>query len=266
MMPPSEELPVALSNTLLVQCDDGVAVVTLNRPEALNAANEELHGALADVWSELTSMPEVRAVVITGAGPAFSAGGDLGLLASMAADAVLRSRIMGEAETIVRSMASSPWPIVAAVNGPAVGLGCSLASLSDLVVMEEDAYFADPHVAIGLVAGDGGALTWPMNMGLQRAKEWLLLGGRISAQQALSFGLANRVAAQGESVAEARALAQRLAALPPQALRETRRVLNQPLIARLDAALDDILSAETDSFSEDGFRRSLSKMLARRHA
>jgi enoyl-CoA hydratase len=243
--------------------DDGVVVVTLNRPQALNAANDELHGAVAGIWSELATRSGVGAVVLTGAGKAFSAGGDLPLLDGMVGDLELRSRIMAEAATIVRSIVEFPFPIVAAVNGPAVGLGCSLASLSDLVVMAEDAYLADPHVALGLVAGDGGALTWPMNMGLQRVKEFLLLGGRIPARQAMEFGLANRVVAAGEVVAEARELARRLAALPPQALRETRRVLNQPLVARLDAALDEIMAAETASFDEPAFQRSLTSMLTR---
>jgi enoyl-CoA hydratase len=243
--------------------DDGVVVVTLNRPQALNAANEELHGAVAQVWAELADRPGLRAVVLTGAGKAFSAGGDLPLLDRMVGDPDLRHRIMNEAATIVRSLVTFPHPVVAAVNGPAVGLGCSLASLSDLVVMAEEAYLADPHVALGLVAGDGGALTWPLNMGLQRAKEWLLLGGRISARQALEFGLANRVVPAGEVVEEARKLARKLAALPPQALRETRRVLNQPLVARLDAALEDVLAAETTSFDEPAFQQSLAAMLAR---
>jgi enoyl-CoA hydratase len=256
---------VTSSDTVLIEPDgDGIVLVTLNRPDALNAADEVLHGAIAGVWSRLAALPDVRAVVLTGAGSAFCAGGDLVLLQRMTEDLALRATIMAEAETIVRSMIGSPWPIVAAVHGAAVGLGCSLASMSDLVVMEEDAYFADPHVAIGLVAGDGGGLTWPLNMGLQRAKEWLLLGGRMSAEQAFQFGLANRVVPPGEAVPEARALARRLAALPPQALRETRRVLNQPLVARVDGALADILAAETASFDEAAFRRSLTRLLERR--
>jgi enoyl-CoA hydratase len=255
---------VTLSATLQIDLDDeGIALVTLNRPDALNAANEELHGAIADVWSELAVMAGVRAVVLTGAGTAFSAGGDLPLLGRMVEDPALRAKIMAEAATLVRSMVTAPWPIVSAVNGPAVGLGCSLASLSDLVVMEEHAYFADPHVSLGLVAGDGGALTWPLNMGLQRTKEWLLLGGRMSAAEAHQFGLANRVVAKGESVDEARTLAKRLAGLPPQAFRETRRVLNQPLLARVEQSLDDILAAETASFDDEVFRRSLARMLER---
>lgn len=244
--------------------DDGIVVVTLNRPEALNSANEELHGAIAAVWPELAAIEGAKAIVLTGAGRAFSAGGDLPLLRSMIDDLDLRKKIMTEAAALVRAMTSFPLPIVAAVNGAAVGLGCSLASLSDLVVMEEQAYFADPHVALGLVAGDGGALTWPLNMGLQRVKEWILLGGRISAAQALDWGLANRVVPEGQSLTEARALATRLVKLPPQALAETRRVLNQPLAARVAEALDDILEAETRSFEEPAFQRNLERMLARR--
>lgn len=245
--------------------DDGVVVVTLNRPHALNAADEELHGALAGLWIELAAEPGLRVVVLTGAGPAFSAGGDLELLQRMVDDLPLRRTIMAEAAAIVRTMAAFPFPVVAAVNGPAVGLGCSLAALSDLVVMAQDAYLADPHVAIGLVAGDGAALTWPLNMGLQRVKEWVLLGGRLSAQQALEYGLANRVVPAGEVLEQARALAGRLAKLPPQSLRETRRALNQPLLERLDTDLDAVLDAESRSFDEPAFQRSLSKMLAHRH-
>ena len=253
------------SDTVLTEApdEDGVALVTLNRPAALNAADEELHGAIAEVWSGLAEQPGLRAVVLTGAGTAFSAGGDLPLLERMVADEALRKRIMTEAGTLVRSLTAFPHPVVAAVNGPAVGLGCSLASLADLVVMAEDAYYADPHVSLGLVAGDGGALTWPLNMGLQRTKEWLLLGGKMSAQQALEYGLANRVVPAGEVVAEARALARKLAKLPPQSLRETRRILNQPLVARVDAALDDVLAVETQSFDEPAFQQRLAGMRAR---
>ncbi len=253
------------SDTVLIQApgEDGVAVVTLNRPAALNAADEELHRAVTEVWAQLAEQPGLRAVVLTGAGTAFSAGGDLAFLQRLSDDGMLRKRVIAEGGDLVRAMVSFPHPVVAAVNGPAVGLGCSLASLADLVVMAEDAYFADPHVALGLVAGDGGILTWPLNMGLQRTKEWLLLGGRMSAQQALDHGLANRVVPQDEVVPQARKLAARLAGLPPQSLRETRRALNQPLVARIEAALDDVLAAETASFDEPAFQQNLAAMRAR---
>lgn len=244
--------------------DDGVVVVTLNRPEALNAADEPMHTAISELWSKLEATDNVKAVVLTGAGRAFSGGGDLQNLQNMVDSVELRTMVMAESAVLVRTMVALSAPIVSAVNGPAVGLGCSLASLSDLVVMEEDAYFSDPHVPIGLVAGDGGALTWPLNTGLQRTKEWLLLGGRISADEAYRFGLANRVVPNGESLNEAKTLARRLAKLPPQALRETRRVLNQPLIARIDAALDELLAAETASFEEEVFQTNLRKLLDKR--
>jgi enoyl-CoA hydratase len=246
--------------------EDGVVLVTLNRPESYNASNHELHKAITDVWPELEKLPGIRSVVLTGAGPAFSAGGDFTLLDNMVRDLDLRATRMTEGADLVRRMVHFPHPIVAAVTGPAVGLGCSLASLSDLVVIEEQAYFMDPHVSLGLVAGDGGVITWPFNMGLQRCKEFLLLGGKMTAQQAFDFGLANRVVAKGESVAEARSLAQRLGDLPPQSLRETRRVLNQPLVDRVEAALADLLAEETKSFDEEQFQANLAKGLARTEA
>ena len=175
--------------------------------------------------------------MLTGAGRAFSGGGDLDLLRRMSDDPSLRERIMAEAVDIVEAMTTVPVPIVAAVNGPAVGLGCSLAAMSDLVVMDEAAYFADPHVMLGLVAADGGALTWPLLTSLLRAKEFLLLGDRVPAAQALELGLANRVVPAGTSVEVATGLAGRLAALPPQAVRET-RALNGTLRAWWSARCD----------------------------
>ncbi len=118
-------------------------------------------------------------------------------------------------------MVRFPWPIVAAVNGPAVGLGCSLAGLSDVVLIEESAYLADPHVSVGLVAGDGGVLTWPLLTSLLRAKEYLLTGDRIPAAKAVEFGLANRVLPDGASKEEAIVLAKRMATQPHAALKAT---------------------------------------------
>jgi enoyl-CoA hydratase len=252
-----------MGNELLVEERGAVRVVTLNRPEAYNAANEALHGAIARVWGELDADPEVRAIVLTGAGGAFSAGGDLNLLDRMVQDTTLRDRIMAEGAEIVRAMTSVRVPIIAAVNGPAVGLGCSLASMSDLVVIEEDAYFADPHVALGLVAADGGALTWPLLTSLLRAKEYILLGDRLPAAEAVQLGLANRLVPKGESVTVALGLAERIAALPPQAVRESKAVLNDALRRAVSTVLDGALAAETASFDEPAFQGNLARMLKR---
>ena len=258
--PTSERGP---GGELLVEAHGPVRVVVLNRPDALNAADDALHGALARIWSELDADDEVGAIVLTGAGQAFSAGGDLGLLERMTADTELRAAIMDEAVDIVRSMTSVRVPIVAAVNGPAVGLGCSLAGMSDLVLVEEHAYFADPHVALGLVAADGGALTWPLLTSLLRAKEYLLLGDRLPAAEAVALGIANRVVPTGESKTQAIELAQRLAALPPQSVRETKALLNSAVRAAVESSLAQALASETSSFDEPAFRANLARMLER---
>ena len=245
---------------LIVEARGPIRLVTLNRPDAFNAANPALHGRLATVWPELAADKEARAIVLTGAGKAFSGGGDLELLDRMTRDESLRAEIMSEAGEIVRGMTTVPVPIIAAVNGPAVGLGCSLASMCDIVVMEEHAYFADPHVALGLVAADGGALTWPLLTSLLRAKEYILLGDRLPAAEAVQLGLANRVVPKGESVQTAIALAERLAALPPQSVRETKALLNQTLRNATDAMLSQALELETASFDEPAFQANLARM------
>jgi len=251
---------------LTVEAHGAVRLVTLNRPDALNAANETLHGELARIWPELDGDPEVRAVVLTGAGRAFSGGGDLGLLERMSADTKLRAAIMAEAAEIVRGMTAVRVPIVAAVNGPAVGLGCSLASMSDVVLVEEHAYFADPHVALGLVAADGGAVMWPLLTSLLRAKEYLLLGDRLPAEEAVRIGVANRVVPKGKSVEVALELAARLAALPPQSVRETKALLNDAVKRVVESILDRALAVESESFDEPAFRANLDRMLRKASA
>jgi enoyl-CoA hydratase len=145
--------------------------------------------------------------------------------------------------------------MVAAVNGPAVGLGASVAVHCDLVVMADDAFMSDPHVSVGLVAGDGGAVSWPLYMSLLRAKEYILLGDRISAEDCLRVGLANRVVPRSEVLATAVELARRLAAQPKQAVRDTKRALNFHLREAADRVLDFALAAETESFSTEELRR-----------
>jgi enoyl-CoA hydratase len=247
-------------DVLLLESHGAVRLLTLNRPDAFNATNETLHGALATVWADLAADTEMRALVITGAGKAFSGGGDLNLLDRMVHDTDLRAAIMEEGAVIVRGMASIEVPIIAAVNGPAVGLGCSIAGLSDLVLIEEQAYFSDPHVALGLVAGDGGAMTWPLLTSLLRAKEYILLGDRVSAEEAVALGVANRVVPTGTSVDEALKLAERIAKLPPQSVRETKKLLNAALHAAVGNLLDTAIATETQSFDEPAFQANLARM------
>lgn len=255
-----------MAGPLVIEADGAVRVLRMNRPAALNAADPELHRRLADVWQELEDDTGCRAVVLTGAGRAFSAGGDLDVLERMSHDPAFRQYMLDEGRRIVRGMVEFPWPVVSAVNGPAVGMGCSLAGLSDLVLIEASAYLADPHVSVGLVAGDGGALTWPLLMSLLRAKEYLFTGDRIPAEVAVQLGLANRLVADGTAEQEARALAARLVRQPETALRFTKQVVNRHLSRAMHDALDFALSAEGVSSASAEHGKALAALIDRARA
>lgn len=243
-----------------VRAEGALRIITLNRPDALNAVNDNLHVGLAGLWRRLSEDRSARAAVLTGAGRAFSAGGDFAYLAELAQDADLRAKTIAHGRDIVLGMARCRVPVVAAVNGPAVGLGCSLVALSDIVYIAPDAYLADPHVQVGLVAADGGPLTWPLHISLMLAKEYALTGQRIAAQRAVELGLANHVAA--DPVAEAVACTQRIMKLPQQAVESTKRVLNIHLERAVLASLDYALSAEHQSFTTEDFRSIVTRLTA----
>ncbi len=243
-----------------VRADGALRIITLNRPDSLNSVNDDLHSGLARIWQRLTDDPTARAAVLTGAGRAFSAGGDFAYLEELAGDANLRAKTIRDGREIVLGMVRCRIPLVAAVNGPAVGLGCSLVALSDIVYIAEDAYLADPHVQVGLVAADGGPLTWPLHISLLLAKEYALTGMRIRAQRAVELGLANHVAT--DPLAEAIACAEKIMQLPQQAVESTKRVLNIHLERAVLASLDYALSAENQSFQTEDFRSIVTKLAA----
>jgi enoyl-CoA hydratase len=238
-------------------------VVTLNRPSRMNAVNAGLHEGLAAVWRQIAADEDARAVVLTGAGKAFCAGGDMDFFAAVQRDVGMRTRLLREAKEIMLEMVRFPLPVVAAINGPAVGLGCSLAVLCDVVLMEQSAYIADPHVGVGLVAGDGGAATWPLFISLLKAKEYLLTGDRIPADVAERIGLANRVVGDGQSLKEALALAGRLAEQPPFALQATKRALNIHLEQAIAGVADFALAAESECFTLPEHQQKVAEFLAK---
>jgi len=212
-----------LTEELQVEDDGPVRIVRMNRPEQLNATNHGLHQGLAELFPQIDADTEARAVVLTGNGRAFSAGGDFNYLDELSKDESLRRETLVHGRQIVTGMVKCRVPIVAAVNGPAVGLGCSLVALSDIVFMAESAHLADPHVMIGLVAADGGPVTWPLLTSLHR-----------------------------------------IAALPRQAVEDTKRILNLHLERAVVATLDFALAAEDRSFTSPELRANLDRFLAPR--
>ncbi len=250
-------MPYVPTPHLLVETDGPVTILTLNNPDMRNAFLDDMHEAMQEIWTHLANDHSVRAVVLTGAGKAFSSGGNIPDFIRSYDDPEHRRMSLRGAKRLMDAMAEFPKPVVAAVNGPAVGLGCSVAVGCDLVLIAESAYMADTHVNIGLVCGDGGAVAWPLFMSLLKAKEYLLLGDRIPAHDAVALGLANRVVADDQLMTEAKALAHRLAAQPHQAIQETKRALNLHLQAAIQLVASFALSAEAESFATDDIRKTI---------
>lgn len=242
-----ETIEQSAGDVLKVERDGPVITLTLNRPDALNAFDEDLHFAFARFWFELESDMSVRAVVLTGAGKAFCAGGSIDDFDLFRTDLTARNKIMRSARRVVDEMLNVRVPVIAAVNGHAVGLGCTLATLCDIVFLAEDAHFADPHVTVALVAGDGGAVTWPHLTSLLKAKQYLLTGDPVPPAEAVALGLANFVLPRADVLPAAQAYAHKLAALPPQAVQDTKAVLNQHLRASAVRALGYGVAAEVHS-------------------
>jgi enoyl-CoA hydratase len=249
---------------LRVEADGPVRVLTLNRPDRRNAINAALHEELTYVWARLTADRDARVVVLTGAGSAFSAGVDPDFVNSVVEDEAFRWRIFDEERRLVSEFARFPLPVIAAVNGPALGVASSLVSLCDLVLMSPRAYFADPHVLLGVAPGDGTIVTWPHLMGSVRAKYHLFTGDPIDAETAVEFGLANRVLSGDELLPKALELAHRLAGQPPAALRAAKRGINIDLERRALAVMDYISTAEEGHFADPGLRDRLDKLVHRK--
>ena len=216
-----------------VSVEDGVALVIINRPEALNATNNTLHRELTEIWPAIDRDPAVRVAVVTGAGDrAFSAGGDLNDLEERAAlpaeerfEAIVG--LMKEAEQLVYTMVNCDKVIISAINGVAVGAGLAVALLADISVIGEESRLTDGHLRLGVAAGDHACIVWPLLCGMAKAKYYLLTGDFIDGREAERIGLVSRCVPQGEVRTTAMEIARRLADGPQPALRFTKRALNQ---------------------------------------
>jgi enoyl-CoA hydratase/carnithine racemase len=258
-----EENSVVDTEPLVTLHADGpLRVVTLNRPDARNAFNDPMKLAFLEVLRTLARDTDARAIVLTGAGSAFSAGGDI---TNFVNRHHFENRFywMREARALTDEMLRCHLPIVAALNGPAVGLGCSVALLSDIVVIAESAFMADPHVGVGLVAADGGAVLWPLVMSYLKAKEYLLLGKRIPAATAVELGMANRVVSDADVLQEAMGIAHELAALPWQSVQETKRAINLHLQQAALHVMPMATTAESESFNTDAVKRYMNEFEGR---
>jgi enoyl-CoA hydratase len=238
-----------------------VACVSLNRPDRANALDAEIADALLEEVLILSGDADVHAMVLTGEGSAFSAGGDFDTIRAIREDRAMRDAVLETHQELFRVMTRLPFPTVAAVNGAAVGAGVTVALLCDLVVIAEDTFLSDPRVSLGLLDGAGGLVLWPLLTSLSAAKEHLLLGDRVSGTEAHRLGLANRVAPASDVLPEALALAVRLAALPPQAVRQARRLLNSH-IDRAAVILEDCARAESECFDTEEHRVLLERLTA----
>lgn len=225
-----------------------VLTVTIDHPDsAINAVDARLHHDLAHLFRLLKQEDDARVIVLTGAGRAFSAGGDMTWFPSLR-DPAAGHRLRREAKQIVWDQLDVEVPIVCALNGPAVGLGASIALLCDVIVMSDTATIIDPHVQVGLVAGDGGAAIWPLLVGPLAAKRHLMLGEPLTAEAALRFGVASEVCGPEAIEATARAWADRLAAQPPLAVQGTKIAVNQQIKQALLASFDLSAALEMPCF------------------
>jgi len=231
----------------------GVLQVTINRPEVLNATNARLHWELTQVWGTIDADAATRAVLVTGAGKAFSAGGDLGMVEEMAGNPVPVTRMLREASDLVYNMINLDKPVVSAINGVAVGAGLVVALLADVSVASEAARFTDGHTRLGVVAGDHAAILWPLLCGMAKAKYYLLTCDFLDGKEAERIGLVSLCVPPDQLMDRARDIATRLATGAQPALRWTKRSLNNWL-RQAGPIFDQSLALEMLSFMHDDVR------------
>lgn len=259
---PQPPTPLPEYEHLALDLTDGVLTVTLDRPEVLNAVNGRLHTELTELMAWLGSAEGVHAVVLTGRGRGFCAGGDARWFEGATPAQV--EALFDEGAPLIRNLLAVRPPIVAAVNGPATGLGATLALCCDVVFAAESAFIADPHVRMGVVAGDGGAMIWPALVGMSRAKEYLMTGDKVPAVEAERIGLVNHVVPDAEVVERAHAFALRLAQGPRLAISGTKEALNALLLRSADTVLEKSLELERETMRSNDHREAVTAFAAGR--
>ena len=243
--------------------EHGVVLITINRPEVLNATNDRLHWELTQVWLTFDADDAARVAVVTGAGRAFSAGGDLEMVDANARDPRRLARMVREASDLVYNMINTDKPIVSAINGVAVGAGLVVALLADISIMAETARFTDGHTKLGVVAGDHAAILWPLLCGMAKAKYYLLTSEFIDGREAERIGLVSLCVPAEQVLPRALDVADRLARGAQQAIRWTKRSLNNWL-RQAGPIFDQSIALEMLTFMSEDVREGLAAIREKR--
>ena len=233
---------------LIIQVKDGVALLTINRPEKFNATDANLHNELSRIWIDIGNDPNIRVAVITGAGTAFSAGGDFDLIEQSIGNSAVIAETMEEARNIVHNLINLDKPVISAINGVAVGAGLAVALLADISIASDKARFTDGHVRLGVAAGDHAAVIWPLLIGMAKAKYYLLTCEFMDGTEAERLGLVSMVVPHDELMDRAMSVANKLAQGSQFALKYTKRSLNQWLRMAEHTAFDYSLALEMLGF------------------
>jgi len=251
-------------HNLRLHRDGDVLVVTIDRPDSeLNAVNDALHEELTKLFRELRQESLARAVLLTGKGKVFSAGGDFAWFPLLQQPGRL-DPLRRDAKQLIWDLLDVEIPIVAAVNGHAMGLAASIALLCDVIFMANTATIGDPHVRVGIVAGDGGVAIWPLALGPALAKQYLLTGDPLTAADAERIGLVNKCVGADFLMDEAMAFARRLAAGAPLALRYTKLAVNKLVKDALNVAFDTSTALEIVTFQSEDHKEALAALRERR--
>lgn len=239
-----------------------VLTLALSNPGKLNAVDAAMHAELATIFADAGDDPDTDVVVLSGAGEAFSAGGDIAWMQESLATG--RGPGAVEAKRIIFSLLDLEKPVIAKVRGPAIGLGCTIALFCDVIFAGESARFADPHVRVGIVAGDGGAVIWPQLVGYARAKEYLMTGDPIMGPAAAAMGLVNHCVPDADLDARVAAFAERLAGGARQAIRHTKVSVNVGLKQLAHSILDTSIAYEMLTFTTEDHREAVAAFLEKR--
>jgi len=260
-----------MDDAVLFEVADGIATITLNRPDARNPVGDpDVQEGLLAALERLDTEPGIRVAILTGAGTAFSSGGNVKRMGASSAGPAARTPVQhrrhyrGGIQRLPLAFERAEVPIVAAVNGAAVGAGCDLACMCDVRIAGASARFAESFVKLGIIPGDGGAWLLPRVVGFARASEMALTGDMLNAEEALAAGLVSRVVPDAELMAAARGIAARIAANPPDAVRMTRRLLREAWNRGLDSVLELSAALQAIAHTTEDHREAMAAMREKR--